>query len=93
MQKVLPRLGRSEHTRSTGPTTAGCTCTTSSATAIPTALQRLAKELSYANGGVVLALGVEDGALVRYTLFDRGAVVDEYAVRAGVLTARCRRAT
>ena len=42
-------------------------------------LQRLAKELSYTSGGVVLALGVEDGALVRYTLYDRGAAVDEYA--------------
>jgi len=43
------------------------------------ALQRLAKELSYTSGGVVLALGVEEGALVRYTLYDRGAAVDEYA--------------
>jgi hypothetical protein len=45
----------------------------------PTALQRLGKELSYTTGGVVLALGVEEGALVRYTLFDRGGAVDEYA--------------
>ena len=28
--------------------------------------------------GVVLALGVEDGAVVRYDLYDRGATVDEY---------------
>ena len=59
----------------------------------PKLLQRLAKELSYASGGVVLAIGVEDGAVVRYTLFDRGGAVDEYASRAGVLTARCRPAT
>ena len=26
----------------------------------------------------MLALGVEDGAVVRYTLFDRGGAVDEY---------------
>ena len=30
-------------------------------------------------GGVVLAIGVEDGAVVRYALFDRGGDVDEYA--------------
>jgi hypothetical protein len=44
----------------------------------PSVLKRLAKELSYTSGGVVLALGVEDGAVVHYTLFDRGSVVDEY---------------
>jgi hypothetical protein len=44
----------------------------------PPLLQRLAKELSYTTGGVVLALGVEEGALVRYALYERGAVVDEY---------------
>ena len=46
--------------------------------AIPTALKALAKELSYTTGGVVLSLGIERGAVVRYDLFDRGADVDEY---------------
>ena len=45
----------------------------------PTFLPRLAKELSYTVGGVSLAIGVEEGALVRYALFDRGGDVDEYA--------------
>src|SRR5205823_6037262 len=45
----------------------------------PEKLRALAKELSYASGGVTLALGVEDGAVVRYVLFDRGSMVDEYA--------------
>jgi hypothetical protein len=45
----------------------------------PTVLQRLAKELSYTSGGVVLALGVEEGLVVTYTLYDRGSAVDEYA--------------
>ncbi|HZT85791.1 MAG TPA: GNAT family N-acetyltransferase [Gaiellaceae bacterium] len=44
----------------------------------PTRLKALAKELSYTSGGVVLSLGVERGAVVRYDLFDRGADVDEY---------------
>jgi hypothetical protein len=45
----------------------------------PKSLRRLGQELSYRTGGVVLTLGVEDGALVRYVLLDRGAVADEYA--------------
>jgi ribosomal protein S18 acetylase RimI-like enzyme len=44
----------------------------------PAKLKALAKELSYTTGGVVLSLGVERGAVVRYDLFDRGADVDEY---------------
>ncbi|HZT52988.1 MAG TPA: hypothetical protein VE995_01245, partial [Gaiellaceae bacterium] len=44
----------------------------------PARLVALAKELSYTTSGVVLALGVERGAVVRYHLFDRGADVDEY---------------
>jgi GNAT superfamily N-acetyltransferase len=44
----------------------------------PEKLKALAKELSYTSGGVVLSLGVQRGAVVRYDLFDRGADVDEY---------------
>jgi ribosomal protein S18 acetylase RimI-like enzyme len=44
----------------------------------PEQLKSLAKELSYTTGGVVLSLGVQRGAVVRYDLFDRGADVDEY---------------
>ncbi|HEU5476220.1 MAG TPA: GNAT family N-acetyltransferase [Gaiellaceae bacterium] len=44
----------------------------------PARLRALAKELSYTTGGVVVSLGVEHGAVVRYDLFDRGADVDEY---------------
>jgi ribosomal protein S18 acetylase RimI-like enzyme len=40
-------------------------------------LRGLARELSYTSG-VTLALSVEDGAVVRYVLFDRGSMVDEY---------------
>jgi ribosomal protein S18 acetylase RimI-like enzyme len=41
-------------------------------------LRRLAKELGDRTGGVVLAIGVEQGAVVRFVLFARGSVVDEY---------------
>ncbi len=44
----------------------------------PEGLKRLAKELSYTTGGVVLSLGVQRGAVVRYDLFDRGSDIDEY---------------
>lgn len=44
----------------------------------PERLKALAKELSYTTGGVVLSLGIERGAVVRYDLFDRGADIDEY---------------
>lgn len=44
----------------------------------PERLKALAKELSYTSGGVVLALGVQRGAVVRYDLIDRGSDIDEY---------------
>jgi GNAT superfamily N-acetyltransferase len=44
----------------------------------PERMKALAKELSYTTGGVVVSLGVQRGAVVRYDLFDRGADVDEY---------------
>lgn len=44
----------------------------------PRQLRRLARELSDRMGAVVLALGVEEGAVARFVLHDRGGVVDEY---------------
>jgi GNAT superfamily N-acetyltransferase len=44
----------------------------------PVALRRLARELSDRLGGVVVALGVESGAVVRFVLLERGRVMDEY---------------
>ncbi len=44
----------------------------------PERLKTLARELSYTTGGVVLSLGVQRGAVVRYDLFDRGSDIDEY---------------
>jgi ribosomal-protein-alanine N-acetyltransferase len=78
VQKVLPRLGRSAGTNVTGPDNGWVHVHDELCDRDPKILQRLAKELSYTTGGVVLAIGVEDGAIVHYTLFDRGGVVDEY---------------
>ena len=44
----------------------------------PAMLRRLGRELSHRMGAVVLTLGVEVEQVVRYILFDRGGVVDEY---------------
>jgi ribosomal protein S18 acetylase RimI-like enzyme len=44
----------------------------------PRQLRGLAKELSGRTGAVVLALGVEEDAVVRLILLERGSVVDEY---------------
>jgi ribosomal protein S18 acetylase RimI-like enzyme len=44
----------------------------------PRQLRNLARELSYRIGAVVLAIGVEEGAVVRFILHERGGIVDEY---------------
>jgi hypothetical protein len=44
----------------------------------PEMLRRLARELSDRMGAVVLLLGVEEGAVVRFVLFERGRIMDEY---------------
>ncbi|HEX2110835.1 MAG TPA: hypothetical protein VHF67_04730 [Gaiellaceae bacterium] len=44
----------------------------------PEMLRRLARELSDRMGTFVLALGAEEGRVVRYVALERGRVVDEY---------------
>ena len=44
----------------------------------PSALRRVARELSDSLGVVVVAFGVEEGAVARYLVFDRGRMLDEY---------------
>ncbi len=41
-------------------------------------LRRLARELSDRMGAFVLAIGVEEGKVVRYVALERGRIVDEY---------------
>jgi ribosomal protein S18 acetylase RimI-like enzyme len=45
----------------------------------PAMLRRLAKDISSRTGNVVIVLGIEEEAVVRMILFDRGGIVDEYA--------------
>jgi hypothetical protein len=44
----------------------------------PEMLRRLARELSDRMGAVVLVIGVEEGAVVRFVFLERGRVMDEY---------------
>jgi len=79
VEQFVPRLGRSEHTVVRPPTNGWVSVEDELCSREPKLLRRLAQELSYRTGGVVLSLGVEEGAVVRYILFDRGSVADEYA--------------
>lgn len=77
--QFVPRLGRSSHTDVKSPRNGWIEIEDELCSRDPKALRRLGQELSYRTGGVVLTLGIEDGAIVRYVLFDRGSVADEYA--------------
>jgi ribosomal protein S18 acetylase RimI-like enzyme len=79
VQKFLPRFGRSAGTKVTGPRNDWVAVHDELCDRNPDLLRRLAKELSYALPAVTLAIGVEEGANVWYTLYDMGGDVDEYA--------------
>jgi ribosomal protein S18 acetylase RimI-like enzyme len=77
--KYLPRIGRSSSTTVASPRNGWTRVDDELCSRDPTALRRLARELSLALGAIVLTLGVEEGAVVRYVLWDRGGIADEYA--------------
>jgi ribosomal protein S18 acetylase RimI-like enzyme len=78
VSQYVPRLGRSARTEVHPPVNGWIAVDDDLCSGDPALLRRLAQELSYRTGGVVLTLGVEEGAVVRYVLFDRGSVADEY---------------
>jgi ribosomal protein S18 acetylase RimI-like enzyme len=75
--KYLPRLGGS-NARVLGPRNGWVAVYAELIDGDRRARERLASELSNATAAVVCAIGVEDGAVVRYALFERGSIVDEY---------------
>jgi GNAT superfamily N-acetyltransferase len=79
VRKVLPRLGQTAGTSVTGPRNGWVAVHDELCDRDPQLVRRLAKELSYDLPAVVLSIGVELGALVWYTLYDRGGDVDQYA--------------
>ena len=78
VRAYVPRLGRSGRTDIHPPANGWIAVDDELCSSDPALLRRLAQELSYRTGGVVVTLGVEEEAVVRYVLFDRGSVADEY---------------
>jgi ribosomal protein S18 acetylase RimI-like enzyme len=77
VEKYLPRLGGSGGSV-TGPQNGWTKVTAELLDRDRHALGRLASELSNGTAAVVCTLALEDGRLVRYALYERGSVVDEY---------------
>jgi ribosomal protein S18 acetylase RimI-like enzyme len=77
--KYLPRIGRSAATTVAPPRNGWTRVDDDLCSGDPKALRRLGREVSLALGAIVLTLGVEESAVVRYVLWDRGGVADEYA--------------
>jgi aminoglycoside 6'-N-acetyltransferase I len=75
--KYLPRFGGS-HANVTGPERGWTTVRADVLDRDRHTLDRLASELSNATAAVVCTLALEDGHVVRYVLYERGSVVDEY---------------
>ncbi len=74
----VPRVVRSESSVVSPPRNGWIGVYDDLAAGEPDQLRRLASELSYVSGGVVVALGVEEGEVVRLVAYDRGRVADEY---------------
>jgi ribosomal protein S18 acetylase RimI-like enzyme len=79
VHKYLPRIGRSESTTVSPPANGWIRVDDALCSHDPKALRRLGRELSLALGAIVLTLGIEESAVVRYILWDRGGIADEYA--------------
>jgi ribosomal protein S18 acetylase RimI-like enzyme len=78
VRKYVPRLGRSGGSVVAGPRNGWVAVYDELADREPSVLRRLGSELSSATGAVTVAIGVEEGTVVRYVVFERGSVVDEY---------------
>jgi ribosomal protein S18 acetylase RimI-like enzyme len=77
VRTFVPRLGRSAGTVAVPPRNGWIGVYDELCGREPELLRRLARELSD-RFGVAIAIGVEAGQAVRYVLFDRGRMVDEY---------------
>ncbi len=79
VRQFVPRLGRSAGSIVGAPRNGWTAVYDQLAERDPQLLRRLARELSDRLGTVVLCLGLEDGAVVRFILFEHGRIADEYA--------------
>jgi predicted GNAT family acetyltransferase len=78
MQNLLPRLGHVVDAEMTAAQNGWVTVTDELFDRDRGAQQRLGAELSERLGVPVVALALEDDAVVRFLLYDRGRMVDEY---------------
>lgn len=78
VRRYVPRFGRSGGSVVAGPSNGWTAVYDELCDREPSALRRLGSELSNATGAVTVTIGLEEGAAVRYIVFERGAVVDEY---------------
>jgi GNAT superfamily N-acetyltransferase len=78
VRKYVPRFGRSGGSVVSEPRNGWITVYDELSDREPGVLRRLGGELSNATGAVSVSIGVEEGAVVRYNVFERGSVVDEY---------------
>jgi ribosomal protein S18 acetylase RimI-like enzyme len=78
VRKYVPRFGRSRGSVVAGPRNGWIAVYDELGDREPAALKRVAAELSNATDAVTVSIGVEEGAIVRYAIFERGSIVDEY---------------
>jgi ribosomal protein S18 acetylase RimI-like enzyme len=79
LRQYLPRLpGRSEGTIVAPPRNGWVAVYDELCDREPELLRRVAREVSDRMGAVVLSIGLERGEVVRYLVYERGRMVDEY---------------
>ena len=78
VEQFLPRLGRSAHTEVTPTRNGWVTVVDELCDHDRSAQSRLGAELSERMGVPAVALALEEESVVRYLLFERGRMVDEY---------------
>jgi ribosomal protein S18 acetylase RimI-like enzyme len=78
VKQFLPRLGRSAHTQVFPATNGWVTVIDELCDRDRSAQRRLGTELSERMGVPAVALALEEEAVVRFLLFERGRMVDEY---------------
>lgn len=78
VRKYVPRFGRSGGSVLAGPRNGWIAVYDELADREPPVLKRLGSELSNAVDAITVSIGIEEGAVVRYNVFERGSIVDEY---------------
>ncbi len=78
VRKYVPRFGRSGGSVVAGPRNGWIAVYDELCDREPPSLRRLGSELSNAIDAPTVSIGIEEGAVVRYAVFERGSIVDEY---------------